>query len=162
METWKHIDGYDRYEVSDCGRVRTKEGRFMSFMVHHKGYFKVELSKNGEGKGHFVHRLVAKAFIDNPENKPQVNHKDTDKQNNRIGNLEWATQLENVDHAFANRLMSVFKQSKNVKILTDEQIHIIRDAKFNRNFTRKDLCKSIGVSIHVVKDIRSKRSWAHR
>ena len=69
-----------------------------------RGYLILELYKNGKAKIHKVHRLVAKAFVPNPENNPQVNHKDTNKLNNNDWNLEWVTDLENLIHAYRNHL----------------------------------------------------------
>ena len=80
----------------------------MTKITHHKGYEKVALSKIENGKtkqkAFFVHRLVAIAFIDNPENKEQVNHKDGNKFNNCVENLEWVTNSENMNHAKINNL----------------------------------------------------------
>jgi hypothetical protein len=115
-EVWKPIDGFEgAYEVSNFGRVksikrlrRTKGGgvtfvseRMLKPAIDHFGYCKVVLTKNGKRHYYKVHRLVAIAFIPNPENKPEVNHKDGDKTNNCITNLEWNTPTENKRHAFA-------------------------------------------------------------
>lgn len=109
--SWKPVVGYEGlYEVSDMGRVRslhknTKSskvaGNIMRLHAKPKGYLGVSLSKNGKVSTKMVHRIVAIAFISNPFGKLTVNHKDADKQNNRVDNLEWATQLENVQHARA-------------------------------------------------------------
>lgn len=103
-ETWKPVKGYEGlYEVSDKGNVRSLNYRGLNGRVHElvlldvKGYLKVNLWKDDEMKSHSVHRLVAEAFIPNPDGKPQVNHKDEVKSNNVVENLEWATSLENVN-----------------------------------------------------------------
>lgn len=94
---WKKIDGYERYSISDTGRVRNDEtGRILTATENHRGYLEVMLSPGRKHKR--VNRLVAEAFIRNPENKPQVNHKDGDKRNNEVNNLEWATESENERH----------------------------------------------------------------
>jgi hypothetical protein len=121
METWKTIKGHEGYEISSYGRLRAKErkvyyrdGRIGVFkerihkpMLTKKGYHKYHLSSNekeGYRTGKQAHRLVAEAFIPNPENKPQVNHKDGDKLNNNVSNLEWVTNDENHRHKLENNL----------------------------------------------------------
>lgn len=97
-EVWKDIQGFEGlYQVSTWGRIRSKRG-FLKPYSNHKGYLKVCLSKDGVKYKKRVNRLVAEAFIDNPLNLPQVNHKDRDKSNNAISNLEWVTAKENRDH----------------------------------------------------------------
>lgn len=100
LERFKTIDGYEDYEVSTWGRVfRKSTGNFIKPYHHQKGYLRVDL-KNGKGRKHFkVHRLVAMAFIPNPEGKPQINHKDGNPGNNSITNLEWVTNKENMQKA---------------------------------------------------------------
>ena len=100
MEKYKEIEGYDgKYLISSWGRVFSKrKNGFIHAEKTTKGYLRVALSKNGKCRHHKVHRLVAIAFIDNPDNLPQVNHKDGNKENNSITNLEWVTDEENKIH----------------------------------------------------------------
>lgn len=122
-EIWKDIEGYEgRYQVSNYGRVKsleferptkcnatriTKE-KILSKRLDSKGYSFVMLydgAPNNKAKSYKVHRLVASAFISNKDNKPQVNHKDLNKSNNLVDNLEWVTQSENIQHALRNGAM---------------------------------------------------------
>ena len=98
MEVWKNIDGFDgRYQVSTWGRVRSING-IMKPYVNHNGYLKIGLMKNGKCHKKRINRLVAMAFIENPDNLPQVDHIDGNKQNNSITNLRWANNSENRRH----------------------------------------------------------------
>lgn len=95
----------EQYQVSNTGAVRNKiTGHILIPQEDKKGYLRVRLSLRNEKATAKIHRLVATAFIPNPENKPQVNHKDTDKHNNNVENLEWATNSENQIHAYKHGL----------------------------------------------------------
>lgn len=106
METWKDVVGYEGlYAVSDCGKIksydridalgRLKCGQELSTKRNNRGYVQVHLSANGKQKMKLLHRLVAEAFLENPNNYPQVNHKDENKDNNSVDNLEWCDNLYN-------------------------------------------------------------------
>ena len=99
-EIWKDIKGYEGlYQVSNLGRVkRVTTNRILKSSKHVSGYLMVNLCKNSVTSHQRIHRLVAQAFIPNPENKPDVNHIDEDKTNNMVSNLEWSTKKENCNH----------------------------------------------------------------
>ncbi len=95
MEHWKKIDGYDNYEVSNLGRVcNTKTGHMIYGTPNDYRRVVVRLSKNGKQKNFLMNRLVAQAFIPNPENKELVKHRDGDNENNKVSNLYWMSYAE--------------------------------------------------------------------
>jgi hypothetical protein len=114
MEKWKDIKGYEGiYQVSDLGNIKSLDRlAWNGHAMHiHKGrlmkpkgakYKEIHLCKEGKIKKHYMHRLVAQAFIDNPNNKPQVNHLNGVHADNRLENLEWCTAEENNKHAWDN------------------------------------------------------------
>ena len=110
MEIWKSIFGYEGlYEVSNYGNVKSliSNGKILKPSKDKAGYLILTLCKDKNHKTKLVHRLVAIAFLHNPENKPEVNHKgdDGNKQNNHVYNLEWSTSLENMRHAIKNNFI---------------------------------------------------------
>lgn len=100
MEIWKEIEGYNgKYQVSTWGRIRNAEtGAILTPYKNAKGYLKIGLQRNGKCEKHRINRLVALAFIPNPNNYPQVNHIDGNKENNSYTNLECLTNEMNQEH----------------------------------------------------------------
>lgn len=99
FETFVKIEGFEKYEVSNLGRVRNiKSGRILKPKFHRDGYLRHYLYGYDKRKSLLLHRIIATAFIDNPEEKPQVNHIDENKTNNDLSNLEWCTVRENMTH----------------------------------------------------------------
>ncbi|WP_426388214.1 NUMOD4 domain-containing protein [Lacticaseibacillus paracasei] len=105
-EIWKDIEGFEGlYQVSNMGRVRSldredaqgrrRKGMVLADSSSGRGYRKIALWRDGDVKYKFTHRLVATAFLDNPDNFPQVNHKDENKKNNVVSNLEWCSVIYN-------------------------------------------------------------------
>ena len=113
LEIWKHVKGYDKYFVSSMGNVMNiKTGRILKPVDNGKGYIFVSLCSHGNSLTHLVHRLVAEAFIPNPKNKPEVNHRDEVKTNNLLGNLEWLTRTENNNYGMRNKRASMALKGK--------------------------------------------------
>lgn len=103
IEEWKAVPGYEGlYEVSNKGNVRNVRRNTLLRLQKNQGYIRVWLYKNGIQAGLRVHRLVAQAFIPNPDNLPEVNHIDEDKTNNRVDNLEWCSRKYNVNFGTRN------------------------------------------------------------
>lgn len=127
---WKPIAGYEEfYLIGDNGVVKTlhknnKNVQYLSPRVK-EGYLCVDLCRNATGNYTPLHRIIATAFIENPKNKPLVNHINGIKLDNRIGNLEWATHQENTLHAF-NMGLTKYELRKGPKILKSKQLGYIR------------------------------------
>lgn len=108
MELWRDIPNYEGlYQVSNYGQVKSLKQRKEKLLKQAKeknGYYSVSLNKDGNSETNTIHRLVAKAFIENPNNYPCVNHKDGNKGNNCVDNLEWVNHSKNMKHAYKTRL----------------------------------------------------------
>lgn len=115
MEQWKDIEGYEGlYQVSSEGRVmNVRNGKLKIFYYGTGGYKRVMLWKGNKSKNYPVHRLVAKAFIPNPDNLPQVNHKDECHTNNVVENLEWCTLAYNL--SYGTRVKRIIEKERNGK-----------------------------------------------
>lgn len=163
MEIWKDIKGYiGYYQVSNLGNVRSvdrlvksprggyskRSGKIRAVSMS-KGYERLTLKKKGGSKCFTVHRLVATAFLENKENKPQVNHINGIKTDNRVENLEWCTSEENTIHAVKTRLVKTK--------LTDRQAVDI----FSSNLSTRKLGKVYGVTASIVWRIKNKKAYKH-
>ena len=121
-EIWKPVDGFEWfYEVSDLGNVRSLNyhnwgiAKNLTPVLDKDGYLRVCLSMNGKQYNRTVHRMVALAFLDNPENLPQINHVNEDKSDNRVCNLEWCTCEYNNNYGTRNERVSSSKRNTNCK-----------------------------------------------
>jgi hypothetical protein len=144
IEVWKDVVGFESlYEVSNIGNVNritkkikiknhlvTFNGKSMIPLDNGMGYLRYKLSKNDNSKRYMAHRIVAEAFIKNPEGKKCVNHKDGNKKNNDVSNLEWNTHSENTIHALKNGLIVRHKGENHAMAkLSNHQVKVIRRFK---------------------------------
>ena len=137
-EIWRTIKGYENiYEVSDKGRVRSlkfgKE-RILKPQIATNGYLQVSLCKNGEMKRCLVHRLVSQTFIPNPDNLPEVNHKDENKENNSVHNLEWCSSKYNSN--FGTRTQRQSEKLSNPVLQYTKSGEFVREWKSTRDVQR--------------------------
>ena len=122
MEIWQAIEGYDNYQISNYGNVKNiTTGKLLKTRVNNStGYVIVDIRSYGQRKTFSIHRLVAMAFIPNEDGFPQVNHKDENKQNNHVDNLEWCTSKYNVNYGSHNERMRETKRL-NSRAYTDKE-----------------------------------------
>ena len=182
MEIWKDIEGYQgHYQVSNFGRVKSlarlrkyksnglskHKGLILIPSITRKGYYSVGLSKDSKRKTFKVHRLVALAFIPNPENKPQVNHDNGIKTDNHVDNLEWNTGSENVVHSLkhlkckrASGEKTAMAKLTEKEVLEIRRLYKIYDEaeKYSPiNLAQKYNLKSSGTIISIIK----RETWKH-
>lgn len=164
MEIWLPIEGFeDSYEISNTGKIRslaTKKGMWgkeLKLLITNNGYYRVSLRKNNLPFFNLVHRLVAKHFIPNSENKLEVNHKNGIKIDNRAENLEWNTRQENRSHAINNKLIR-FGENHGRTLLKEKDIHDIRFFCINR-VPKLLISQKYKISIATVRDILYGDSW---
>ena len=161
-EIWKDIKGYEGlYEISNYGEVwsERKQG-LLKKGKSATGYYSVSLYKNKKQKIFLVHRLVAITFIKNKENKELINHKDANKLNNHIDNLEWCTYKENNNHARNLKLYPILKSEKSPKSkLCLNDVLNIRKYCSNNIKERKEFAKKYNVSQRTIYDVLVFRTW---
>lgn len=172
-EIWAHVVGYDgAYNVSSHGRVvsvdrrelmtgrhpepyyRYRKGKELSTIINKLGYEQVNLSKNGKQKLHLVHRLVAKAFLLNPTNLPEVNHKNEVKSDNWVDNLEWCTRSHNAKHSSHK-----FRGNKSgTSKLNEDDVVSVYDM-LDEGKTIIETAKKFGVGYHTIHKIKMGINW---
>lgn len=139
------VKSLDRYVKHSSGEWQLKRGRILKPAKDRNGYLKVQLSKDGKGKLFFVHRLVAMAFIPNPNNLPMINHKDENPSNNCVDNLEWCTQKYNVNYGTAIERMR--KKNINNEKTSKPVLQYTTDGKFVREWPSMKECGRNGYNI---------------
>lgn len=143
-EQWKQIDGFENYYISNYGRVWSKSHNQILAPSYITGYKRVHLWSKAEGKniGRLIHRLVAEAFIPNPEEKPFIDHIDGDRTNNYVENLRWCTRKENNNNPITLERMSKAQMGNKRALgnhfsLTDEQKERRKESAKRGWITRK-------------------------
>ena len=165
MEKWKLIKDYKGlYKVSSLGRIKSLSRKTTNggILKQNKSrfYLSVCLSKEGYLRTFSVHRLVAKHFIPNPKDKPYVNHKDGNKFNNKVENLEWTTPSENKIHAVKNGFTYSLRGEKHwASKLTEKQVIKMRIERGNKKL--REIAKEYNMSIQAVSDILNRKRWKH-
>lgn len=159
MEVWKDMVGYEgHYQVSSLGKIKSLKKYFEDKDIIKKvtkdrrGYLRTNFWLNGKIKGYRIHRIVATAFIPNPENLPQVNHKDGNKENNAVSNLEWVSNLRNRQHAEEIGIRKI-KLSRN-------DVLNIRDI-FNKGSSLSEIADTYNLSKGHAYSIVTGRVWKH-
>lgn len=145
MEQWKTIADNPNYEVSNLGNVRRiKTGKLLS-QQNSNGYRTVTLWENGKEKIKYVHRLVALAFLDKPTNKNEVNHKDGNRANNCLDNLEWVTPSENILHGYKTLERKPIGAQKKYEKKSNMRLNL-KLFRIKKNLTQSEFANKIGIS----------------
>ena len=153
---WKKIKNYN-YLVNEDGIIKNSKTNRILKQSNKSGYKIVCLSINNKSKTHYVHRLVAKTFIPNTNDKLQVNHIDGNKSNNKLENLEWCTPLENMIHAKKIGLKNdVGENNPNSKLTKKDVKHI---KMLNKFYTQRELGKIFGVCQTQISKIIKNKRW---
>jgi DNA-binding transcriptional regulator YiaG len=159
-EEWRDIKGfYGDYKISNFGKIKSlKHGKekILKIHKHNNGYNFITLSHNGNQKGYLLHRVVVKAFLGDIPDGLDVNHKDGDKDNNFLNNLEVVTKSENQNHAARLGLKPCGEKHKNSK-LTESQIKEIRED--NRKTPQHVFAKKFGVARSLISMIQNNKIW---
>ena len=166
IEQWKDIPDYKgHYKASNLGRIKSLKKLkdfILKINLSYRGYCYVILYRNSKPEYFLVHRVVAKTFIPNPENKPEVNHKgkDGNKLDNRVCSLEWSTRSENMIHAYETKLQKgrTGKSHHNVKLL-EKQVLEIRT--IGKNMTQQKIAEIYDTGRRNIGDILTRKIWKH-
>ena len=163
-ETWKWIKGYEElYQISNFGRLKSftrKKPCIIKPGISAKGYLRFTLWRNRKSKHFSVHVLVAKTFIPNPHNLPEINHKDGFKFNNCVENLEWVTSSQNKQHAVKMGLRASGTNLYNSK-LTEDDVRWIRANYIlgDKEFGAKAIAEKFNMNPSTIQDVIHKRTY---
>lgn len=158
--TLGRIKAVNRVITYKDGRVCNFKEKIIKPCLDKKGYEVVYLSMNCKKYTRKVHRLIATSFLENKEGKPQVNHIDGNKQNNRMDNLEWCTNSENIKHAFSIGLNRARRGSEQGSAIINESI-AKKVKSLLKTKTVKEISETLNISKHIVGDIKRNKTWRH-
>lgn len=159
---WKQY--YKNYYISDEGEVKNiNTGRILTPYITPQGYYRTNIRIKGKTKALFIHQAVAELFIPNPLNLPMVNHKDGNKLNNEVNNLEWCDASYNVQHAIEHNLFDPRGEKNNLSKLTEADVLYIRShyIKYSSEWGTVALGKKFGVSNAQICRIVNRIDWNH-
>ena len=180
-EIWKDIPNFEgHYQASTMGRLRSlnrsvnkkvgdeifissRTGRvFRLRYKKNRRYLSIRLSKDGNTKGYPIHRIIAITFIPNPENKPQVNHINGIKSDNRVENLSWMTSSENINHAISSGLnKSVVGENHGSCIFKNEEVLKIRELYATGKYSYNDIGRMFNSNKCRIFEIVKRKTWRH-
>lgn len=160
LEIWKSIPKYPKYQVSNFGNIKSDYGVLKKIYDKDK-YHLINLYNENGIKTFRVHRLVAYAFITNLDKKPFINHKDGDKSNNHIDNLEWVTQSENEKHAWREGFKNQSGEHNHRHKLVEKDILDIFKLWYIDKLKTKDICVKFNIAQQTLSKIISRNAWKH-
>jgi DNA-binding XRE family transcriptional regulator len=152
----------DNYEVSNTGKVRPIKTK-VELNPHRKpnGYRQCSLWLHSKQRQYYVHRLVAMTFIPNPDQLPQVNHKDGNKDNNSVSNLEWSTNIDNIKHAHRTGLIKQTGVDNPRAVLNDNSVREIKELYATGKYKQNELAQRFNVNKQTINNIVRGKSWTH-
>ena len=161
IEIWKDVFGYEGlYKVSNFANIFSCiNNRLLTPYFRKNKYVTITLSKNGKSKTFSLHRVVAIPFLINEFNYIDINHKDFDKHNNYVNNLEWCTRSENIFHAYKNGLRKTGEKSHFCKLLNKQILEI--KTLIGSNITQKEIAKIYTINIKTVYRLKNNLTRKH-
>lgn len=174
-EIWKDVPGYENfYQANPCGLIKslskslkTRYGfRITKDLIiantdNGNGYLVCSLSKNTKRKSILLHRLIALTFIPNTLNLPEVNHKDGNKFNNHVDNLEWCTRQENIDHSWSEKLTNCIGEKHHNSKLNNIAVKEIRSKYASGKYSYSQLGIEYGTNMYNIRNVVKRLTWNH-
>tara|TARA_R100001086_G_scaffold246465_1_gene178733 strand:+ start:361 stop:891 length:531 start_codon:yes stop_codon:yes gene_type:complete len=173
MKIWTKVKNFENYEINPLGEVRSiprmidsnrgykyyNTGKILKPILNSNGYYMVRLSKNGKVKQKYIHRLIAETLLKNTKDLPEINHKDGNKLNNNLENLEWVSYKQNINHSIESGLTPLGSKRKHSKLNENQVLEIKKLLKEGLSY--KEIFKITNVNIHNIKSIKYNKCWKH-